>query len=87
MIASYKKRRNIVAEHLKSLGLAFTLPQGSLYIWAKIPDAATSSEDFCQQLLEDRQILLTPGTAFGQNGERYVRVSYCVNIDKIGEYF
>ncbi len=87
MIFSYKKRRDIIAKHLKSLGLTFDLPMGSLYIWAKIPDMAKSSEEFCMTLLKEKQILLTPGTAFGRNGERYVRVSICVNIDNIDNYF
>jgi len=87
MIASYQERRNIIAKHLQSLGLEFSLPNGSLYIWAKIPNTAKNSEEFCMQLLKDKQILLTPGTAFGKNGERYVRVSICVNIDKINDYF
>ena len=38
------------------------------------------------QLLQEKQVLLTPGSAFGSNGERFVRVSICVNIDKIEEY-
>jgi LL-diaminopimelate aminotransferase len=87
MIASYKGRRDIIADYLKSLSLSFELPAGSLYIWAKIPESAASSEAFCRQLLEDKQILLTPGSAYGSNGEGYVRVSICVNIDKINEYF
>ena len=87
MIASYKERRNIAASHLKKLGLSFTIPKGSLYIWAKIPDKETNSEEFCMKLLREKQILLTPGTAFGKNGERFVRVSICINIDKIEEYF
>ncbi len=87
MIASYKQRRDSIAEHLKSIGLGFELPSGGLYIWAKIPDAADNAETFCLQLLRDEHILLTPGSAFGSNGERYVRVSICVNIDTINEYF
>lgn len=87
MIASYQERRNIIAKYLQSLGLEFPLPSGSLYIWAKIPNTAENSEEFCMGLLKDKQILFTPGTAFGKNGERYVRVSICVNIDKINEYF
>ena len=87
MILSYQKRRKIIAEHLHSLGLQFSMPKGSLYIWAKIPSSAKNSEDYCMQLLEDKQILLTPGTAFGKNGERYVRVGVCVNIDNINDYF
>lgn len=87
MLTSYEKRRNIIANKLEKLGLTFTLPKGSLYIWAKIPDTANNSEEFCMQLLKEKHILLTPGTAFGKNGERYVRVSICVNIDKINDYF
>ena len=87
MIESYRGRRDIIAGHLESLGLAFELPKGGLYIWARIPDEAENAEAFCFDLLRDRQILLTPGSAFGKNGDRYVRVSYCVNIDKIEDYF
>jgi aspartate/methionine/tyrosine aminotransferase len=87
MIRSYTERRDTISEHLKSLGLTFSLPSGSLYIWAKIPDSAENSEVFASQMLKEKQILFTPGTAYGQNGQRYVRVSICVNIDKINEYF
>lgn len=87
MIETYQKRRQIVGKKLKKLGLDFYLPKGSLYIWAKIPDEAKNSGDFCMQILEEKQILLTPGTAFGKNGERFVRVSISVNIDQIDKYF
>jgi LL-diaminopimelate aminotransferase len=87
MIREYTRRRDIIAEKLKTLGLTFELPRAGLYIWAKIPETAVSSEDFCMKLLEERQILITPGSAFGSGGERYVRVSICVNIDAINSYF
>ncbi|MBU0999783.1 aminotransferase class I/II-fold pyridoxal phosphate-dependent enzyme [Patescibacteria group bacterium] len=87
MIVNYQKRRDIIAKHLKKLGLKFSKPKGSLYIWAKIPDKANSSEEFCMKLLKEKQILFTPGTAFGENGERFVRISICVNIDNIEKYF
>jgi len=87
MILDYKNRRDIIAEKLKKLELTFSLPKGSLYIWAKIPDTVVSSEEFCLQLLREKQILLAPGTAFGKNGDRYVRVSICTNIDSINNYF
>ncbi|MBI4038450.1 aminotransferase class I/II-fold pyridoxal phosphate-dependent enzyme [Candidatus Daviesbacteria bacterium] len=87
MIASYKERRDIIAHYLKKLGLNFTIPKGSLYIWAKIPETAKSCEEFCLKLLWEKQILFTPGTAFGKNGERFVRVSICINIDEIESYF
>ena len=87
MLESYRKRRDIIGTHISKLGLTFTLPKGGLYLWAKISDAEKDSETFCLRLLKEKQIVLTPGTAFGKNGERYVRVSICANIDKIDEYF
>lgn len=87
MIASYKERRDIIASQLKKLGLSFSIPKGSLYIWAKIPDIETNSEEFCTRILKEKQILFTPGIAFGKNGERFVRVSICINIDNIEDYF
>lgn len=87
MLRSYRERRNIIARYLKKLGLSFSIPKGSLYIWAKIPNSAKNSEDYCMQLLEKKQILFTPGAAFGKNGERFVRVSICINIDEIDKYF
>lgn len=87
MIASYRDRRNSIATHLQTLGLTFTLPSAGLYIWAKIPDSAKDAEQFCFTLLREKSILLTPGTAFGEQGKRFVRVSICVNIEKIDSYF
>jgi LL-diaminopimelate aminotransferase len=87
MIETYKNRRDIVAKYLKTLGLTCTLPKGSLYLWAKIPENCNSAEKFSMDLLHEKQILLTPGTAFGSNGETFVRVSICANIDNIEDYF
>lgn len=87
MLAEYKRRQQIVVQHLHKLNLEFTLTPGSLYIWAKIPKTAKNSETFCMELLHKKHILLTPGTAYGQAGERYVRASFCGNIDTIEEYF
>lgn len=86
MILTYQKRRDIIAAKLTKLGLTCSLPKGALYIWAKIPDTASSSENFCMDLLKEKQILLTPGSAFGSNGDRFVRASICSNINLIDQY-
>jgi aspartate/methionine/tyrosine aminotransferase len=86
-VQSYKDRRDIIAEKIKTLGLTFTMPKGGMFIWARIPDTEKDSETFAMNLLREKQILITPGSAFGKNGERYVRVSYCADISKIEEYF
>jgi LL-diaminopimelate aminotransferase len=87
MVQEYTRRRDIIAEKLRGLGLTFEIPQAGLYIWAKIPDGQGNSEEYCMKLLEEKQILMTPGSAFGPRGEGYLRVSICVNIDSIDEYF
>ncbi len=87
MISGYEKRKNIVIKNLKKIGLIASKTKGSLYLWVKIPDNYRDSRAFCFELLEKKQILLTPGTVFGKNGDRYVRVSICTNIDNIEEYF
>jgi len=86
MLKDYMRRRDIIAKYLKTLGLTFKLPEGGLYIWAKIP-GNIKSEEFCIKLLEEKQILLAPGSAFGVGGEGYVRVCFSSNIIGIETYF
>ncbi len=86
-IALYQKRRDSIEKILPTLGLTFESPKGGMFIWAKIPDTAISSEDFCMKLLHEKKILFTPGSAFGINGDRYVRISIAVNLKNIDDYF
>ena len=85
MIASYETRRNTIAEKLTKIGLTFTIPKGGLYIWAKIP-GGVSSEEYVLNMLKEKQVFFAPGNAFGSNGEGYIRVSICANIDTINSY-
>jgi len=87
MIESYEKRRDIIAVFLKKLGLKFDLPKAGLYLWAKIPDNYRDADDFSIEMLKEKQVLFTPGTAFGKNGKKYVRISFCSNIENINNYF
>lgn len=86
MLKSYKDRRDIISAKLRSLGLTFSLPKGALYIWAQIPAQYKNSVEYCEEILLTKHVLFTPGSAFGSQGERYVRVSICINIDKIEDY-
>lgn len=87
MITSYEERRNIIIKNLKRIRLNANKTKGSLYLWVRIPENFKDSQEFSFNLLEKKQILLTPGTAFGKNGLRYVRVSISSNIDNIDSYF
>ncbi|NMB83809.1 aminotransferase class I/II-fold pyridoxal phosphate-dependent enzyme [Candidatus Roizmanbacteria bacterium] len=86
MIKSYYERRQILALSLKKIGLSFNLPKAGLYLWAKIPGRYKNSEQFSEELLKSKQVLLTPGTVFGKNGNRFIRASICANIDDISSY-
>jgi LL-diaminopimelate aminotransferase len=87
MHKSYTNRQFIIGDYLHKLGLSFVLPKGSLYLWARIPVDQVNSEEFSMKILNEKQILLTPGTAFGKNGSDYIRASICSNIDEIDRYF
>jgi LL-diaminopimelate aminotransferase len=82
--AVYEKRRNLLAQALKSIGLDFEMPQASLYFWVKVPDGYTSTE-FTKVLLEQIGVVVTPGTGYGPSGEGYIRMSLTVPDDEIKE--
>ena len=56
-----------------------------MFVWAKLPEAIKSSEEFIDGILYDKNIFITPGTIFGSNGEGYIRFSLCVPEEKIKE--
>ncbi len=72
--AIYQRRRDRVVSALKQMGLSVNIPQASLYIWARVPQGFSSAE-FAARLLEDIDIVVTPGSSYGQYGEGYIRLS------------
>ncbi len=70
----YQRRRDRVVRAVRNMGLEVELPQASLYIWAKVPQGLTSAE-FAARLLEDTDIVVTPGSSYGTYGEGYIRLS------------
>ena len=70
----YQRRRDRVVSALRGMGLTVEVPQASLYVWARIPDGFSSAE-FAARLLEDIDIVVTPGSSYGQYGEGYIRLS------------
>ena len=73
-VAIYQRRRDRVVRALSSMGLDVTVPQASLYVWAPVPEGYTSAE-FAARLLEDTDIVVTPGSSYGKYGEGYIRLS------------
>jgi LL-diaminopimelate aminotransferase len=73
-VAIYKRRRDRVIQALTSMGLQVDVPQASLYIWAPVPEGYKSAE-FAARLLEEIDIVVTPGSSYGRYGEGYIRLS------------
>lgn len=72
--AIYQRRRDRVVSALRKMGLTVAVPEASLYIWAQVPAGYTSAA-FAAQLLADIDIVVTPGSSYGQYGEGYIRLS------------
>ena len=77
----YKKRRDVIVKTLKSLGFLLEEPKASLYVWAKIPAPYTDSIDFCDQLLHETGVSITPGVVYGPSGAGYVRISLVTPVE------
>ncbi|MDP2661370.1 MAG: LL-diaminopimelate aminotransferase, partial [Dehalococcoidia bacterium] len=72
--AIYQRRRDRLVAALRSIGLRVTPPQASLYVWTRVPEGYTSAS-FAGMLLEEKDIVVTPGAGYGAYGEGYVRLS------------
>jgi Aspartate/tyrosine/aromatic aminotransferase len=75
MVAEFKKRRDIMIDGLRKMEIECALPRGAFYAFAKVSQFGNSVE-VTEKLLRDALVAVTPGSAFGPNGEGYVRLSY-----------
>ena len=75
--AVYQRRRDRVVAALRDLGLDVKPPRASLYVWARVPEGYTGAE-FAEKLLEERDIVVSPGTGYGKYGEGYIRLSLTI---------
>ncbi|MCV9386356.1 pyridoxal phosphate-dependent aminotransferase [Reichenbachiella ulvae] len=72
----YQERRLLAERLLDTLGCSHDEEQSGMFLWAKIP-AGRGSEEFVDEILQDKHVFITPGTVFGSNGEGYIRISLC----------
>ncbi len=82
---AYQRRRDALCSGLNSLGWKVPYSEGTMFVWAPVPEGFASSDDFCMQLLENTGVLCTPGSAFGSLGEGYVRFALVLDEDTIKE--
>jgi len=83
MRESYDRRRRLMVEGFRAMGLECFEPLGAFYVFPSIKKTGLSSEVFCQRLLEEHRVACVPGTAFGACGEGHIRCSYATSIDKL----
>ena len=84
--AEYQRRRDVVVEGLRRLGWQVAPPRGSMFVWARVSDAhlaGAGTIDLSLRLLEDAEVVVSPGRAFGENGEGYVRLALVENEQRL----
>ena len=80
---SYDRRRRLMVNAFRSMGLHCFEPYGAFYAFPSIRATGLSSEEFCAELLKDKSVAAVPGTAFGPGGEGNIRCCYATALDKL----
>lgn len=83
MRAEYDERRQFIVQGFRAIGLSCFEPRGAFYCFPRISDLGMTSDEFCTALLEVERVAVVPGSAFGDSGEGFIRVSYAYSIDSI----
>lgn len=76
----YDMRRRLVVDGFNEMGLSCFEPLGAFYVFPCIKSTGLTSEEFCTRLIMDKHVAVVPGTAFGESGEGFVRVSYSYSL-------
>lgn len=85
MVAEYDRRRRLIVDGFNTLGLDCFEPKGAFYAFPSIARSGMSSEDFANKLLEEEEVAVIPGEAFGDSGNGFVRAAYAQSYEKIEE--
>ena len=84
MAALYARRRDAVLDALAQIGIELEPPKGSIYVWAPVPEGKTSAS-FAEEVLERAAVVVSPGSAYGPNGEGFFRISLTVPDERLAE--
>jgi aminotransferase len=85
MREEYDRRRRLIVEGFNTLGLDCFEPRGAFYAFPSIARSGMSSDDFAMRLLEEEEVAMVPGDAFGASGAGFMRASYATAYEKIEE--
>jgi LL-diaminopimelate aminotransferase len=84
MCAIYARRRDLVIGALREIGIELEPPKGTIYVWAPVPSGHTSAS-FAEEVLEQSGVVVSPGSAYGPNGEGFFRISLTVPDERLAE--
>ncbi len=85
MCALYQRRRDLVCDALAQAGVQVERPRGTIYIWAPIPAGFDSSAAYCEHVLEETGVVISPGDAYGPSGAGFFRISLTTPDDRLLE--
>lgn len=85
MRSQYDIRRRFLVSELRSMGLECFEPHGAFYVFPSIQSTGLTSEEFCSRLLQEQQVAVIPGDAFGESGAGHVRISYSYSMSHLRE--
>ena len=85
MRQEYDRRRQVIYKGLRDIGLPVFEPKGAFYIFPDIRCTGMTSAEFCEKLVQEEKVAVVPGTAFGEQGEGFVRISYATSMETIEE--
>lgn len=83
MVAEYDMRRRLIVKGFNDMGLTCFEPEGAFYVFPCIKSTGLSSAEFCERLVVEKKVAVVPGSAFGESGEGFVRVSYAYSVPHI----
>ena len=83
MRREYDERRKYLLGALRGMGFPCFEPRGAFYMFPNISGCGLSSEEFCQRFLNEYKVAVIPGTAFGDSGEGFVRISYAYSMEHL----
>jgi LL-diaminopimelate aminotransferase len=81
----YRRRRDLVCDALAKAGVHVTKPKGTIYVWAPIPEGFADSAAYCEHVLEQAAVVVSPGGAYGPSGEGWFRISLTTPDDRLIE--
>ena len=80
----YQRRRDLVLDALRKIGIQAATPRATIYVWAKVPEGFTSAS-FAEKMLEEANVIVAAGSSYGPSGEGFIRISLTTPDDQLEE--